>query len=190
MDETTLLAQLKNGDRSAFDYLYRQHFRMVSTYVGKNNGNDEDAQDLFQDAIIALLKHLRKPDFNLSVKTGTYLYAIARNIWIKTLKSKGLTAELPDDNQMNNLPDVPSDDLLEKKKFESKHQLMKKQLALLGEECRKIIIGFYYKKQKLAALATELGYTNDFIRVKKGRCLNGFKKKVQADAAYQELSGE
>lgn len=187
MDDLTLLQQLRKEDRSAYKTLYSQYYRMIATYVGKNHGQDEDAQDLFQETIVALLKHLRKPDFNIKVKLGTYLHAIAKNIWRNKLRLKGITTTVVNERVIHNFADTIDEDLIEKKVYEEKHKIMKRQLARLGEECQKIILGFYYQRRKLKDLAVELSYTQDFIRVKKNRCMNNFRKKVQGDTALKNL---
>jgi len=54
----------------------------------KNSGNEQDADDIFQDAILALLRMAEKKTFKLTVPLGGLLYYVYRNIWLDILKRK------------------------------------------------------------------------------------------------------
>lgn len=190
MEEHTLLEQLRDGDAKAYRYIYKQFYRMIATYVGKNNGDDEDAKDLFQETILALMDNLRKPDFSIKVKVGTYFYSIARFIWIKKLKKRGLTTSIDTQSEGDKFIEISESVIEEKVQQEKKHELIAQKLGELGEVCRKIITDFYLKKKKLKEIAEEMGYTNDFVRVKRMRCMNKFKKNIQKDMAYHTLIKE
>ena len=85
-----LLVQLKTGDNASFQLLYKFYFPSVASYVKQNMGNTEDAEDIFQEAILVLLQKVRQPDFILTSALKTYLYAIAKNLWLKRLRKNKL----------------------------------------------------------------------------------------------------
>ena len=85
-----LLVQLKTGDNASFQLLYKFYFPSVASYVKQNMGNTEDAEDIFQEAILVLLQRVRQPDFILTSALKTYLYAIAKNLWLKRLRKNKL----------------------------------------------------------------------------------------------------
>ena len=51
-----LLVQLKAGDSDSFQLLYKIYFPSVASYIKRNMGNTEDAEDIFQEAILVLLQ--------------------------------------------------------------------------------------------------------------------------------------
>ncbi len=56
--------------------------------VCENNGSREDAEDLFQEALIIFYGKLNTSDFQLSCSYKTYLYSVCRNMWLDKLKYK------------------------------------------------------------------------------------------------------
>ena len=55
MTDRELLHQLKSGNEECIGHLY-QYLGMVKSWVGRNNGNEEDALDVFQEAINVFTK--------------------------------------------------------------------------------------------------------------------------------------
>lgn len=58
----------------------------LKIYILKNGGTNEDANDVFQDALVVLYKKLQLPDFKLTASINTYLHAVAQNIWMQELR--------------------------------------------------------------------------------------------------------
>ena len=85
--DNTLLEKLKTEDSSSFELLYKFFFPSIASYIKQNTGSNEDAEDVFQEAIIVLLQKVRQPDFVLTFSLNTYLYAVAKNIWLIELLS-------------------------------------------------------------------------------------------------------
>ena len=86
ISDNTLLDKLKTEDSSSFELLYKFYFPSVASYIKQNLGNNEDAEDIFQEAIIVLLQKVRQQDFVLTSSLKTYLYAVAKNLWLKRLR--------------------------------------------------------------------------------------------------------
>ena len=78
-DEKIIL-ELKKGNHKVFKLLY-QYYPMISNMIKKNNGSEEDAKDVFQDAIIIFYKKCLEPQFKLTARISTFLYAIAQKKW-------------------------------------------------------------------------------------------------------------
>ncbi len=184
-----LLEALKRGDAKAFEQVYRNYFRMVQNYVLKNNGNEEDAQDVFQDTLIALVKSIQKPGFQLNAKLSTFIYGISSRVWLLKLRKRKETIQFEVEDFERNIADI-DDNIAEKEIFEEKHQLMSTVLNELKEDCRSLLINYYFKKIQLKQVAKIMGYTEAFIKVKKNRCMNAFRKKIQAHPDYQQFLEE
>ena len=56
--------------------------------VLKNNGTEEEAQDIYQDALIVFWEKVVKDELTLTAKISTYLYSICYNLWLKELDRK------------------------------------------------------------------------------------------------------
>lgn len=81
--EGDFILELRKGSPSAFEELYREVLPDGGGHGNKVPGSPEDARDTFQEALFVFVKKLREPDFTLTSKASTFLYAIARNIYLK-----------------------------------------------------------------------------------------------------------
>jgi RNA polymerase sigma factor (sigma-70 family) len=135
---------------------------------------------LFQDTMVVLFKKVNsKQNFILSAQWSTYIYAIARNLWLKRLKTKKqniivLTEITTFLAQISAETDLEFYEL----QYEEKHNLIKNALPTLKKECRDMINAAFYQKLSCAEIAQSLGYTTNFVKVKKFRCMKALKTKI------------
>src|SRR6201995_1362209 len=83
-DNEVILGILNNSE-SALKKLYLAYFPMILQLVINNNGNTDDAKDIYQEAIIILYNKVKAGNFELSSKLKTYIYSICRRLWLKRL---------------------------------------------------------------------------------------------------------
>lgn len=72
------------GHREAFEWLYVRHRNFVYRIALRFTRRPEVAQDAMQDAFAAF--YARFPGFQLQGRLTTYLYAVARNCALKSLR--------------------------------------------------------------------------------------------------------
>ncbi len=180
MDSQQLVKGLIEEEHWAFEKLYKDQFNPLKSYVLRNSGTLDDAKDLFQETIIALMKVIVKPEFKLNdnTKLSTLTYSIGSRLWLMNLRKKKLPIASSDISEMNEDFDTGQEGLEEKIEYEAKHQLIAESLKTMGEECRKLLEFYYFKKIKLKEIAEMLSYTQAFVRVKKNRCMNELRELV------------
>jgi len=111
-----------------------------------------------------------------------------RNLWLKRLNKKnkgGLSLVIDEPSDMEYII-IQEDKLDEKKEKEKQLDLIAEILKDFKEDCRKILTAFYFKKQSMKEIAAMMDYTNQFIRVKKVRCMDALKKKVKERMSQME----
>lgn len=178
---TTFLNLLKNGDTAAYKELYKSVFPSCSHLILNNNGTMRDARDLFQESLMVLVKNLRKEDFQLTCHIKTYIYSIMRNLWLKRLGKQnkgGLSLEIDEPSDMEYII-IQEDELAAKQEKEKQLDLVAAVLKDFKEDCKKLLTAFYFQKRSLKEIAKMMDYTDQFIRVKKVRCMDALKKKVK-----------
>jgi RNA polymerase sigma factor (sigma-70 family) len=171
--DTEILLLLRGDHHTAFSYLYRAHYTMVEYFVTNNSGNNYDAEDIFQETMLVLFGKARNESFELSCSVKTFVYSIARNLWLKKLRDNRLKTGIKDFEQFEDIPvdETPADTDREEK--------VKKALEQLGDACRKILVLFYYQKKRMDEIASEMGYTNaDNAKNQKYKCLQQLKTKL------------
>src|SRR5258708_31043925 len=77
--------ELRKKNTTALKQLYKTHYPMVLNLVLANNGSEQEAKDVFQEAIIHFYERLQQVEFVLTCKIKTYLYAVSRRLWLKRL---------------------------------------------------------------------------------------------------------
>ena len=70
--EGDLIAAAQGGDRRALDQLLRSHYNQVYSICRRMTGNDADALDATQDALIALTRGIHRYDGRASFSTWSY----------------------------------------------------------------------------------------------------------------------
>ena len=165
----------------AVEQIYREAFGYCASFIINNRGDMEQARDFFQEALIVLFNNLRKPDFSLTCNVKTYLYSVMRNQWLKKINKdqRGGLKLVIDQDQDKEYVIIANDEIEEKQEKEEKHEAVAAAMKLIKEDCHQLIMSFYFKKINLSLLAEQMGYTYQFIKVKKNRCMEALKKKVR-----------
>ena len=84
-DEHIIIA-LRNNDDSVLSVLYKLYFGSINHFIITNNGSEDDAKDIFQEAIIVFYQNIKDQNFELNCKIKTYLYSVSRLMWLKKIK--------------------------------------------------------------------------------------------------------
>ncbi|HEY3811148.1 MAG TPA: sigma-70 family RNA polymerase sigma factor [Acidimicrobiales bacterium] len=86
VSDELLVGWAKNGDRDALDTLLRRHYDRIHAVCRRMTGNDADAADAAQDALIAVARGL--PRFDDRSRFSTWVYRIAVNASIDELRRR------------------------------------------------------------------------------------------------------
>ena len=84
-NDSKLLDALRNGDEEALVELFRQNRRPITSLVTRNQGSEDDAEDVLQEAVVVLWQRVRSGSFEYQAKLSTFIYATAKNIWFRRL---------------------------------------------------------------------------------------------------------
>jgi len=171
---------LRNNDRTVIKELYKDSFGYCASFILNNRGDIDQARDHFQEALIVLFNNTLKPDFKLTCNVRTYLYSIIRNQWLKKISRQhrgGLKLVMDEDPNKEYVivDDIANEDQVE---VEEKHEAVSKAMKMIKGDCHDLLMSFYFKKIDLGSIAEKMGYTYQFVKVKKNRCMEALKKKV------------
>ncbi|MBI5089013.1 MAG: sigma-70 family RNA polymerase sigma factor, partial [Actinobacteria bacterium] len=85
-DQVTLVAEAVKGDRAAMDQLLRLHYDRMFAVSRRILGNDSDAADATQEAMISVVRSLSKFDGRSTF--GTWAYRITTNACLDELRRR------------------------------------------------------------------------------------------------------
>lgn len=175
-NDAELIAGLKSGTHAAYEQLYREYFNMVKYLVMQNSGTAAQASDTFQDGIVVLFEKVQDPDFSIKASVKTYLYSICRNLWLKHLRDHKPTRELKDFEASVEVEMEQPEDPTEKQQ-----RIINECLNKLGDPCKKLLTQFYYFRESMTSIASDMGYTNaDNAKNQKYRCLKRLREMALA----------
>ena len=185
-DENALLKGLAISDKKAVETIYQENFNMVQSLIINNNGSSDDAKDIFQEAMIVLYEKVRSGTFELNCQIKTFVYSVARRLWLKRLQQQNRFSATSD-----NLDDlVPVENEIEEhERVNIEFEIMEKALLNLGEPCKSLLEAYYLQKQNMQVIAANFGYTNaDNAKNQKYKCLIRKKKIFFTD--YKNGNGD
>ncbi len=152
---------------------------MAVHLVCSNSGSEQEAKDIFQEAVIVFYERAQQPDFVLTCKIKTYLYAVCRRLWLKRLtERKRFDVSIPEAEAFDRM----EEEMTEVVESEMNFQRMRDSLQALGEPCRTIIEDFYIRDFSMEIIREKFGYTSaDNAKNQKYKCLQRLKKLFFGD---------
>ena len=86
--DSELLVGLQRSDPASVRAIYDLALPAVINYICENSGNEADARDVFQEALIALFTRLGQADFNLTCTLKSCLRIMCRHLWLTRLRRR------------------------------------------------------------------------------------------------------
>jgi RNA polymerase sigma factor (sigma-70 family) len=178
-----LIDGLVSNDSKIVAQIYKNHAPKIYNWVQQNNGNLEQAQDLFQDALIDIFRKASHEGFTLTCPFDAFLFVVCRNKWFSSLKKD---AKMRVTNMGDNEYIVAQADAAEVMNYENKYILLIEQLEKLGDGC-KDLLKLSWGGLNMEAVAEKLNTTYAYIRKKKSLCMAKLVTMVKDTAAFKEL---
>ena len=155
--DNEIILGILNDSKEILNRLYKNYFPMVLQLVLNNNGNEDDAKDVFQECVIVLYNKVKNGNFELNSKLKTFIYSVCRRLWLKRLNANS--------RNVRNIKDF------------SEFLPVEDDLRQLGEPCKTIIEDYYLQNRSMHEISEKFGYTNaDNAKTQKYKCLQRLKK--------------
>jgi RNA polymerase sigma factor (sigma-70 family) len=171
---------LKTDVDMAIKYMYREYYEVLKIYTCKNSGNEEDAQDVFQEVLVAFIDLTQKDKFRGEASIKTFLYTMNRNIWLNELKKRGKA-----EKRHVIFENEKDSSLLDISHFIVQNETRKQILNIvdeLGEICKKILLAVYYENMSMKEILVNVEYESEqALRNKKSKCLKQLEQLLTAN---------
>ena len=129
MNEKEIFDRIQGGDEKALEFLYKKYYRMMTKLVITNSGTEDEARDIYQDALIVFWQKARSGNLVLTSKISTYIYSICQNLWRKELDRKKRLS-----NEERDAPVSMDMETSEKEK------IIARCMDQLGDTCKKVLM--------------------------------------------------
>ena len=158
----------------AFHFLYRAYYRVVEKMILSKGGSEEDAADVFQNALLVFLDMVETGKYKQLSSVKTMLYAISRNLFLKELRNQKRSGLAHDEWATRQEFEV------EGVRLDTGVLALKDLLSQLDPGCESLLVDFYFKGLSFDQIAEQTGLTNrNSAKVKKSRCLSRLIKLVR-----------
>ncbi|WP_299125659.1 sigma-70 family RNA polymerase sigma factor [uncultured Winogradskyella sp.] len=183
-DNSFFLEALINNDSKVIINIYKSNFFKVRAFVIKNKGQQQDAEDIFQKALMQLAVRYKKEKFVINTSFEAYLFTVCKNLWRRELNKNKVRVtnndylEPKDDNEDIALA------VLEQKRWE----LFTESLELISENCKQIL-KLFFAKTPYAEIMKKFNYNSEtVVRQRVFKCKNSLKEYVKKDKRFKNLT--
>lgn len=181
--EREYLEGIRLGQRKTLDQIYKQLFPQIKHFVLKHSGTEEDAKDIFQDAMMAVYHNAQDEDFELSCKFSTYVFAVCRNLWLKKLRSNKVSFVTINENILS----IDREELDEAIRRNERIKIYQRQFRAISEKCQQLL-ELYMQGADMKSIAKQLGFASvSYARKRKFKCKEQLMERIQNDEVFQNL---
>lgn len=194
--DKNLLSGIKNRKAEILEYLYREYFPQIERIVLKHEGDEQDARDLFQEALVIIFTRLKKGDLVINSSFHNYFIVLCRFIWFrqKGIKNSYASIEEPEESANRKIlasgivNDSPGDREYHEYLTNQNEKIFQRQYRKLPGDCKRVL-KMYFRKKSFREIATRMKYsTEDYARRKKYLSMQLLMKMIKEDPEYIELN--
>lgn len=183
---TKLKEDTSHNDRQAWlTTLYKTTFPLVAKHISRMGGSLDEAQDIFQDALIIYYEKTVHAELSLRYSDKAYLFGIARHLWNKRYKETGQQVSIDeldaDFDEKVGLFNSDDQEISTSRLFQL--------LQTSGQKCMQLLSAFYYEKLKMENIAERFGFSGPrSATVQKFKCLEKVKETVKEKSiSYEDI---
>lgn len=158
--------------------IYTKYAGKIRHYILANNGTEDDAADIFQEALIDIYNQAQHKQLQLTCPFEPFLLLICKRKWLNLLKKRGREPVTKDAADVSIGEDVFA--LAEQmKQSDQRMQVFLQCFEKLGDACKSIIqkcLGG--EDQELIAAQLQVSY--GYLRKKKSECMAALTKMIHS----------
>lgn len=182
-DQSIYLKALLNNDTEQILHIYENCFPNVKRFIMQNKGQQSDAEDVFQKALLQLTVRYRKEAFEITSSFEAYLFTVCKNLWRRELNKSKQEVTIDGVVELKNEDREMALSVLEQERWE----FFQEKLNLISENCKQILKRFF-KKVAYKDIATELDYNDEnVVRQRVFKCKSKLTEIIKQDIRFKEL---
>lgn len=181
---TEIIHGLRDRDTRVLDFIYDNFYFQIKIFVTKNHGSEEDARDIYQDALMVIYQKQQKENLILSCSFSTYLYSVCRLLWLKQLEKRKQHVSVTEESGI--YIDV-NDNILDIFNLNEKYKLYQDHFNRLSFSCQKVL-ELFLAGIPLKEIANILGFKSEqYAKKRKYQCKEKLVSNIKNDPEYKKL---
>jgi RNA polymerase sigma factor (sigma-70 family) len=184
-DTQIIQAILSGKDDSVLKELYSVVLPKVKRFILGNNGSNDDAKDIFQEAVLLFYKQVKLGKFNDTYEISGYIFTIGKNLWIdQARKNKNRHFSQVDDLSLVEYNNTPIDMIMNTERS----NLLSKALDYLGEHCKTLLTYSVYDHISMKEIAEKMNYASEnAAKTANYKCKQRLIQILKNNKVYSEL---
>jgi len=179
--DAEIIESIKKGESdNVLKFLYKSVQPKVRSWVLQNNGDTDEAQDIFQDAVIAFYKYVTENKFKDGNSVAGFIYTISKNLWVNRVKQK---------NRFEGNVEVHANVHAEEMEIQTRDTSSDREakineiLSQLGDRCKELLTYSIFYKMSMEDISIKMGFNNaDTAKTKNYKCKQRLIKLMNENA--------
>jgi RNA polymerase sigma factor (sigma-70 family) len=194
--DKTILIGIKNRKDDILEFLYKEYYPQIRRIVLKHQGDEQDAKDLFQEALVIIFTRVREGDLIINSSFHNYFIVLCRFIWFR---QKGINnnhdplvdykeSEHRDISSSDSQQELTGDKEYQEYLSNQNEKIFQRHYRKLPGDCKRVL-KMYFRKKSFREIAARMKYKNeDYARRKKYLSMQMLMKMINEDHEYIELN--
>ncbi|KAA1242490.1 RNA polymerase sigma factor [Aquimarina sp. RZ0] len=183
-EEHKIIEGIVAGDESVLKIFYKKNYAYIRGYILQNSGDEADAEDVFQDALVLIYQKLSAGSLEFNSSLRTYFYGVCKNMWRNRLRKK---KKLVIDDVIVQDSEEVDVSALEEIEHKEKEQLYRKYFLKLSDACKELL-ELVFSGRNMKEISDITGYSEGYARKKKFDCKRMLIEMIENDPIYRELN--
>ena len=182
-EDALLLEGIRKADKVRVKQLYDQYLPGIIRYIRNHNGTEDDARDIFQEAVIVVFRKITEGNFTLTSSLQTFLLAVCRNLWRKYLRDNQKYARESENQAVEKIEETSVEAQME---ASTRDGVFFRHFDHLTENCRQILMWFF-DKVPMKEIARRMDSSESYVKKRKFICKQKLVEAVKNDPMYKEI---
>lgn len=183
MTDSQIIFGILQNDERAWRHICREMRAPFASIIRNTFSTaqiaNEDINDIFQEALVALMQNVKGGSFVLSREGALFSYLVQIGK-LKACNRGRKTREKTANDKVTFAPDRHNSDeetdISVEEKQKEQNEFIDRVLGLLPAECKALLKYFYWSHKPMDEIASILGMRNaDSVKTKKSKCMNKAK---------------
>jgi len=182
-DPNYFINGLKTRNEKVILEIYTKTFPSVKRFVFQNKGQEADAEDVFQKAILQIMARVQVQNVEINSTFDGYLFTACKNLWRRELNKSKRMVTIDEPIELDREANDMAHSVLEQERWE----FFQEKLEKISENCKEILKRFF-KKTAYKEIAKELGYNDEnVVRQRVFKCKSKLTEMIKKDNRFNQL---
>jgi RNA polymerase sigma factor (sigma-70 family) len=158
-------------------------FKTISGWIQKNNGTEEDSEDIFNDAVVILLDKIGSETLTLHCQFSTYFFSICKHLWFHECRKRRrmILSDDVGDNYSDSIYDNSDDE---------KYELLNEIMDNLDERSKEMF-KHILNNRSYAEITQIMNFKNaQAVADKKKNCIKKIVSELANNSKYRNRLNE